>query len=263
MVSFAKWFGPTYPGFSIFSSPSDLHVIFQALFLGMLLIGIFSWPVLIETRRMKHEKSFDFKKFQLYSVLFYIIGISTVTFLITPWLTWLLRINPILWGINYLTSDNMHLYISVYWIVFLCIGLYWIRPNEISGPKTIVRKFFHGIALFLFVPALFLRPEFLSISYALAIALMMGLELCRYGHVWPFGDSLDFFINTYLDEKDSGELALTHLYLLFGCALPLWLDSRFHKASIVPYAGLLIIGLGDSMVKKHYSILKAIFKLFL
>ena len=46
---------------------------------------------------------------------------------------------------------------------------------------------------------------------------------------------------------DFGEV-LTHLYLLLGCSLPVWLESFLVpvKSSVRPMAGLLLIGIGDS-----------------
>lgn len=68
----------------------------------------------------------------------------------------------------------------------------------------------------------------------------------RYGLVWPVGPLLDRLLHPFLDEKDQGSLILTHIYLLFACASPLWIYSS-HLHPILPYSGLLCIGVGDSM----------------
>jgi dolichol kinase len=50
----------------------------------------------------------------------------------------------------------------------------------------------------------------------------------------------------FIDERDGGSLILTHLYLLLGCALPLWLDSEFSLHPLAAFSGLLIVGVGDA-----------------
>jgi len=37
------------------------------------------------------------------------------------------------------------------------------------------------------------------------------------------GAKIDSFMRTFIDERDAGSLILTHLYLLVGCAAPVWL----------------------------------------
>uniref|UniRef100_T1HXV3 dolichol kinase n=1 Tax=Rhodnius prolixus TaxID=13249 RepID=T1HXV3_RHOPR len=53
----------------------------------------------------------------------------------------------------------------------------------------------------------------------------------------------------FADEKDEGPVALTPVYLLVGCALPLWLYpvTNISESDILPLiSGLLTVGVGDS-----------------
>lgn len=59
-----------------------------------------------------------------------------------------------------------------------------------------------------------------------------------------------------LDERDAGKIVLTHVYLLAGCALPSFLcpypnggggGNAGGSGAIVPYAGVLILGVGDTV----------------
>lgn len=54
-----------------------------------------------------------------------------------------------------------------------------------------------------------------------------------------------------------GNLVVTHIYLLLGCAFPLWVAHLTHQGGeegrpkpnvFVPYAGVLALGIGDSAV---------------
>ena len=45
----------------------------------------------------------------------------------------------------------------------------------------------------------------------------------RFFSLWPLGDAIHKVMMQFVDSKDSGLLILSHIYLLAGFALPLWL----------------------------------------
>lgn len=40
----------------------------------------------------------------------------------------------------------------------------------------------------------------------------------------------------------------SHFSLLLGCALPIWMSSGFNDRPLAPFAGILSLGIGDTMV---------------
>ena len=54
----------------------------------------------------------------------------------------------------------------------------------------------------------------------------------------------------FRDEKDSGILTLTHIYLLIGCSAPLWLSSSSssitNESKLLLASGVITVGIGDS-----------------
>ncbi|CEL55447.1 dolichol kinase [Rhizoctonia solani AG-1 IB] len=106
------------------------------------------------------------------------------------------------------------------------------------------RKFFHALAVFMFVPGISWDPAFTHLAFSLAFALFTFSEYIRYFAIYPFGAAVHVFLSEFLDEKDGGTAILSHFYLLTGCALPLWLESPWR---VLGLAGVIVLGVGDAL----------------
>ncbi|OCF32033.1 dolichol kinase [Kwoniella heveanensis BCC8398] len=106
------------------------------------------------------------------------------------------------------------------------------------------RKFFHALAVVMFIPGIAADPAFTHLSFSVAFAAFNFAEYIRYFALWPFGVSVHLFLNEFLDHKDSGTAILSHFYLLAGCASPLWLEG---PSEILAYFGVLSLGIGDAL----------------
>ncbi|KAJ3512879.1 hypothetical protein NLJ89_g3256 [Agrocybe chaxingu] len=105
------------------------------------------------------------------------------------------------------------------------------------------RKFFHGLAVVMFVPGVAIDPAFTHLSFSAAFALFTFAEYVRYFAIYPFGAAVHLFMNEFLDHKDSGTAILSHFYLLTGCAGSLWLEG---PSMLLQFTGILTLGLGDA-----------------
>lgn len=96
-----------------------------------------------------------------------------------------------------------------------------------------------------------LQPRFLALAYAVALSALLVIEYVRMSRrvLWV-GGVVHAFYSNFLDERDMGNLVVTHLYLLLGCAFPLWVSWLPARANpFVPYAGILALGIGDAAVR--------------
>jgi dolichol kinase len=116
----------------------------------------------------------------------------------------------------------------------------------------IARKYFHIVAILLFTPITWLDPDMMSLSYAIAISLLIVTEMVRG---WMISDddkkgtfnitdstsSWNGFYIAFLDEKDSsaakGGLAVTHIALIMGCAFSLWVNQLLQQTYTSSAAG--------------------------
>ncbi|KAI5712972.1 hypothetical protein M8J75_012722 [Diaphorina citri] len=162
----------------------------------------------------------------------------------------LLERSPILWIIQLLLADTHTVLLVIYWVACVLIAIAVIAFQISSNQKatTSLRKYFHLLAVAVYIPGLVFNRCLLY----LASGVIMRI-LC----LPPLSDVLNQGFHMYVDEKDS-TVALTPLYLLTGCSLPLWLSpGPLDQADMLSLsAGILSIGVGDcfaSMVGFKYG----------
>ena len=148
------------------------------------------------------------------------------------------------------------------------------RVHKNRNKRVIIaRKYFHLVAILLFTPITWLDPNMMSLSYAIAVSLLIVLEMVRgWSNICTSSVWNDMYM-TFLDEKDSsaanGGLAVTHIALIVGSAFPLWVTQLLQQRNnipsvqtsnthdmyssphelflvLLPFLGVLVLGVGDS-----------------
>lgn len=87
------------------------------------------------------------------------------------------------------------------------------------------RKFFHLLAVLMFVPGVAVDPAFTHLAISAAFALFAFAEFARYFALWPVGAAVHVFVSEFLDAKDMGAAVLSHFYLLTGCGCAIWFEA--------------------------------------
>ncbi|GAA5821323.1 hypothetical protein JCM10212_006779 [Sporobolomyces blumeae] len=117
------------------------------------------------------------------------------------------------------------------------------HTKAVHASLNMRRKFFHALAVVMFVPGIAIDPAFTSLAFSAAFALFTFAEYARFFALYPIGGPLHIFFTEFIDSKDSGPVILSHFYLLTGCAGGLWLEGK----GINRFTGVLVLGIGDSL----------------
>ncbi|KAK2705089.1 hypothetical protein QYM36_017211 [Artemia franciscana] len=183
-----------------------------------------------------------------------------------------LKHNIFSWIIVFLTASTERVLLIV-WFAILCIAavsfvIYSQENTERSIaevvekkeaepktksqiPLTVLRKVFHVLIVCVDVPGLLWDPELVYFSTGVILALFIIVEVVRLLQIPPFGPLIFASFKPLLDEKDSGMLVLTNIYLLLGCSAPMWLyplpfEKQDYSAVLPMAAGVLTLGVGDT-----------------
>ena len=160
------------------------------------------------------------------------------------------------WG-----AANVRLLICGYCLIVIAGGLAAVfRLSSVAEVDT-RRKVFHGMMVAMFLPTIFLDPTFVSLALILILAVFLLLDLFRASQLPPLSKPLTYFLAPYVDGRDHrGPVIVSHIFLLIGCAIPLWLslaavqlrgempwegwDVARREVSMV--SGVICVGMGDA-----------------
>ncbi|KAK8805509.1 hypothetical protein WA158_002165 [Blastocystis sp. Blastoise] len=157
----------------------------------------------------------------------------------------------LIWGWNWITLTQTRISIVTLWAILLLILLLSLPCLQIlDAPLIIIRKFFHFLCVFLFVPAVLYDNELIYIAISVAFALFVYVELLRILSPPPFS-FLHPLLTSFTDNRDNGYLILTHMSLLLGCAVPIWALEYFtniplEQRTVLRSSGIVVLGFGDS-----------------
>lgn len=245
---------------------SETHTVIQGLLLGLLLFPmIFKFEFQISKRLRISACPEERISTEIGKSLIFFISLGFILIAIVPlWMQFVQDFDghPFFWVFVFVFSEPFkRLSICIYWVVVICASVlrfYNISKNSMIE-RILLRKYYHLMAVCMFLPALIFQPEFLNLAFGVALAVFLALEIIRVWRIWPLGQHLHQFMNAFTDHRDSDVLIVSHFSLLLGCALPIWMCSGYNDRPLAPFAGILSLGIGDSMasvVGHKYGVLR-------
>ncbi|KNA22932.1 hypothetical protein SOVF_029430 [Spinacia oleracea] len=245
---------------------SEISTIIQGYLLGLLLFPLLTK---VSVQIVNRFTSSSVCKARIWnesgqSVLFFTLLAVSSAAVIPLWVQFVqdFQVHPLLWVLEFVFSEPLkRLSLCVYWVGVICVSVHRFYNISKSSKveRILLRKYYHLMAVSMFVPALILQPDFLNLAFGVALATFLVMEIIRVWRIWPFGETIHHFMNAFTDHRDSEILIVSHFSLLLGCALPIWISSGFSDRPLAPFAGILSLGIGDtmaSMVGYKYGVLR-------
>lgn len=170
-----------------------------------------------------------------------------------------------------LGEANTRLLLFGYWAAILVLGLAVVLSLSSIVEVDTRRKVFHGMMVAMLLPTIFIDPAFVSLALELVLAVFLLLDLIRASQLPPLSGPIAKFLTPYVDGRDlRGPVVVSHIFLLVGCAIPLWLSlagvERFgerpwegwevRSRDVSMVAGVVCVGMGDaaaSLVGRRYG----------
>ncbi|KAI4191494.1 MAG: hypothetical protein L6R41_000028 [Letrouitia leprolyta] len=172
---------------------------------------------------------------------------------------------------QFLGEANTRLVICLHCICTIGIGLTIVfKLREFADVDT-RRKVFHGMMVVMFLPTISIDPTFVALALSLVLAIFLLLDLFRASQLPPLSRPLTYFLAPYVDGRDHrGPVIVSHIFLLIGCSIPLWLSlASLPRGGVSPWqgwevssrdlsmvSGIICVGMGDaaaSLIGRRYG----------
>ncbi|KAL1903124.1 dolichol kinase [Sporothrix stenoceras] len=170
----------------------------------------------------------------------------------------------------WLGAANTRLALVGYWSIVLVFGLAVVFTLSPVYEVDTRRKVFHFMMVAMLLPATFVDPAYAALALSLVLAVFLLLDLLRASQLPPLSRPIATFLTPYVDGRDlRGPVVISHIFLLIGCAIPLWLSMASLPRVVDPLdmldtpsspsagwevptrdvsmvAGVICVGLGDA-----------------
>ncbi|KAL6629819.1 hypothetical protein ACP70R_029584 [Stipagrostis hirtigluma subsp. patula] len=249
---------------------SDMATIIQGILLGIFLLPLIYKSALqvwdyCRTQGKQHTQVVEeHTRKRIGSVVFYLSLLVVLLFLVPSWthLVQDLKVHPFIWIVTYMCTDSHErLALCAYWIcvIYASVRRFYSISKQSKTERILLRKYYHLVAVLIFSPAVIFQPAFLDLAFGAAFGVFLILEMIRIWEIYPLGHVVHQFMNAFTDHRDSEILIVSHFSLLLGCALPKWMSSGLNDRPLAPFAGILSLGIGDtmaSMIGYKYGVLR-------
>ena len=156
---------------------------------------------------------------------------------------------------------NVRLLLCAYCVGVIVAGLLIVFRLSSFVEVDTRRKVFHGMMVIMFLPATLVDPCFVALAFGLILAIFLLLDLFRASQLPPLSKPLTDFLAPYVDGRDyRGPVIVSHIFLLIGCAIPLWLSlAAVQRVGEAPWegwevshrelsmvSGIVCVGMGDA-----------------
>lgn len=168
-------------------------------------------------------------------------------------------------------AANLRLLLAGYCVLMVTIGITIVLYLKQLVEVDTRRKVFHGVMVAMLLPTIPIDPTFFALALEIVLVVFLMLDTFRASQLPPISRPLTTFLAPYIDGRDyRGPVVVSHIFLLIGCATPLWLslagverkiDDSTHGweldyRNLGMVSGVICVGMGDaaaSLIGRRYG----------
>lgn len=160
------------------------------------------------------------------------------------------QLDPLTWLASYLFEKHQRVSLFSLWISITtaCISLSTSWARLVGETSSLIRKTFHVAICIVFMTGFNQDINFTRFSAGGVFCIMFILELCRAWQLKYIGPPLEKVCGSLRGRWDNKFVTLSHIYLLVGGFLPLWLlpTELSSTKNLALSSGLISVGIGDT-----------------
>jgi len=158
-------------------------------------------------------------------------------------------------------SANTRLLLAGFCVLVVSCGIAAVLQLRRVVEVDTRRKVFHGVMVAMLLPTIPIDPCFFALALMIVLAIFLMLDMFRASQMPPISRPLTNFLAPYVDGRDHrGPVIVSHIFLLIGCAIPLWLSlAAVERTGTGPFkgwdvtsrdlsmvSGVICVGMGDA-----------------
>ncbi|KAL5565764.1 hypothetical protein UlMin_028928 [Ulmus minor] len=168
------------------SKRSEIGIIIQGLLLGLLLFPAGFKLVLQLWECYLRKVNLESRTYnEILRSLIFFSSLGFIMIVIIPsWMQFVqdFHMHPLLWVFSFVFSEpSKRLSLCIYWICIIFISIlrfYNISKNS-KIERILLRKYYHIMAVLMFLPALIYQPKLLDLAFGAALGVFLALEIIR------------------------------------------------------------------------------------
>lgn len=184
-----------------------------------------------------------------YALLGLLIAVSFIN--IQSLISTVSNLDPATWLVDHIFASHQRISLFSLWLSTLaaCVGFSTSWSRMVGQTNSLVRKIFHLAICVVFITGYNQDINFTRFAAGGILVVLFILELIRAWQLKPIGHHLERVCQALRGKWDNRYITLSHIYLLVGTFLPLWLlpvDSDGSANKLALSCGLISVGIGDT-----------------
>lgn len=133
------------------------------------------------------------------------------------------RCEPVSWTVRHVLRSAHRIAAMTIWTSTAVVTVAGMSLTSAEGGAQVVqRKAYHVAVLVIFLCGVAADEKLMGFAAAVGLAVLLLMEMGRICGVERVERFVHAIGGKLVDEKDRGKVKVTHVYLLAGCAVPLW-----------------------------------------